>query len=95
MNTQEQINKLAEANRLISEALSNDGVLYVNKSFTKPYLDVQIDNLVFDKFSKGKEIIVSDRGCNKYPYEVFFIENGVRFYAVMSVDDYKKMNSLQ
>lgn len=95
MNTQEQINKLIEANKLISEALSNDAVLYVNNSFTKPYLDVQINNFVFDKFSKGKKTLVLDRGCDKYPYEVFFIENGVRFYAVMSVDDYKKMNSLQ
>ncbi|KNE22452.1 hypothetical protein [Virgibacillus pantothenticus] len=95
MNTQEQINKLIEANRLISEALSNDGVLYVNKSFTKPYLDVQIDNSIFGKFSKGKETLILGRGGGTFPYEAYFIENGVRFYAVMSVDDYKKMNSLQ
>ncbi|MFU0790692.1 MAG: BPH-3 domain-containing protein [Virgibacillus proomii] len=95
MNTQDQINNLVEANELISEALSNVGVLYVKKSFTNPCLDVQVDSFVFDEFSKGKEIRILVSDSETYPYEVYFIENGVRFYAVMSVDDYKKMNSLQ
>ncbi|API92678.1 MULTISPECIES: hypothetical protein [unclassified Virgibacillus] len=90
MNTQ-QLHKLVDCVKEINQFLEADALISVSRDgFLNPETRAQISSYAFNDYLDLKEIQVNHRANKDFPYEVYFLEDDIRFFAIYKENPLKK-----